>query len=302
MSAIAERQLEANGLSFSCLEAGEGPLVLLLHGFPDNAWTWDAQLARFAEAGYHAVAPFLRGYPPTQLPPDGRYEPAALGEDVACLVEALGGGPARVVGHDWGAVMAYAAMAFAPESVSRTVVVSVNHPRLFPDIFSSPERMHRSFHLWLLQLDGYAELAVRANDLALIDYLWRLWSPGVDHGGHVDHVKRDTLALPGAVEAALGYYRALLAFPRTDPTSAEQLFQPTSQPTLAIFGADDPIAQPIAGEEGCFSGDYRCELLAGAGHFVHRDRPDEVEALILDWLTGDAIGEDPSGWAGSRSS
>jgi pimeloyl-ACP methyl ester carboxylesterase len=281
---ITKGQLDANGLRFAFLEAGEGPVVVLLHGFPDNAWTWEAQLASLADAGYRAVAPFLRGYPPTAIPADGRYDAPTLAADLAGLVHALGGAPAHVVGHDWGAVMAYAGMAFEPEVVRRSVVLAVNHPQRFASLFSSPQLIHRNFHQWFFQLDGYAEAAARANDLALIDYLWRFWSPDLEDEVHLERVKRETLAEPGGVEAALSYYRALLTLPAVDQASAETLFQPVATPTLQIFGEADPLAQPTPGEEACFSGDHEQEILGGVGHFLQRERPEEVTSLILEWF------------------
>ena len=102
---MKEGSVEANGLTFRYLEEGEGPLVLLLHGFPDNAMTWDRVMPGLADAGYRAVAPFMRGYPPSEIPADGRYDAAALAGDVAALIDALNDGrPAFVMGHDWGAI------------------------------------------------------------------------------------------------------------------------------------------------------------------------------------------------------
>src|SRR6266550_5467475 len=108
---IRERSVEANGLQFACLESGDGPLVLLLHGFPDIASTWSQVIPVLTDSGYRVVAPFMRGYPPTDIPHDGRYDPAALGDDAAGLVNGLNDGePAFVVGHDWGALATYAAI------------------------------------------------------------------------------------------------------------------------------------------------------------------------------------------------
>src|SRR5437879_3152644 len=105
-----ETRVTANGLEFACLEMGGGPLALCLHGFPDSAWTWRHLLPALADAGFHAVAPFMRGYAPTQVPPDGKYYPAALGYDACGLHEALGGSAdAVLIGHDWGAAGVYAA-------------------------------------------------------------------------------------------------------------------------------------------------------------------------------------------------
>src|SRR5437762_4904132 len=107
---MGQGTVRAGGVEFAYLEQGDGPLVLLLHGFPDNALTWDRVASALAGAGYRTVAPFMRGYPPTELPSDGRYDAAALADDVAELIDELGdGGPAFVVGHDWGAFATYAA-------------------------------------------------------------------------------------------------------------------------------------------------------------------------------------------------
>jgi pimeloyl-ACP methyl ester carboxylesterase len=281
---VTTREVEANGLRFAYLEAGEGPLVILLHGFPDNAWTWEFQLRALGNAGYRAVAPFLRGYPPTEIPVDGRYEAPVLANDLASLVCALSDDPAYVVGHDWGAVMAYAAMAFERECVARAVVLAGNHPQLFAGFFSSPELIQLNFHQWFFQLEGYAEAATRADELALIDHLWRFWSPHLDAREHVAQVKRETLAHDGAVEAALAYYRALLRLPASDPKAAEIFFARTRVPTLQIFGADDPIARPFESEDACFVAAHRSVRIGGAGHFVHQERPGPVIDLILAWL------------------
>ena len=107
---------------------GQGPLVLLLHGFPDTAHTWDEVRPALAEAGYRAVSPFMRGYAPTEVPADGKYDSDTLGQDVLALIDALGGGPAIVVGHDWGASAAYSAVGLGPERIRFLVTVAVPHP------------------------------------------------------------------------------------------------------------------------------------------------------------------------------
>jgi pimeloyl-ACP methyl ester carboxylesterase len=102
------KRVRANGLDFAYVEQGEGPLVLLLHGFPDTAMSWGHQIPALAAAGYRAVAPYLRGYSPTEIPRDGFYDKATLATDVAELIRALGGGPAHLIGQDWGATIGYA--------------------------------------------------------------------------------------------------------------------------------------------------------------------------------------------------
>src|SRR4051812_37392745 len=216
-SDIRQGTIRANDLDFAFIEAGEGPLVLLLHGFPDNPWTWSHQLPALAASGYRAVAPFLRGYAPTQMPSDGRYDPAALADDVAGLVDALGDGPAFVIGNDWGAISTSAAPALhpqagpragtinrgppppvpstplPPEPVRRAVTITVGHPATFLSTLLHPRQIHHIFHFWFFQLGPLAVEAVKADDMAFVDYLWDYWSAeGHSDREHVERVKSDT--------------------------------------------------------------------------------------------------------------
>jgi pimeloyl-ACP methyl ester carboxylesterase len=275
--------VEANGITFTYLEEGQGPLALLLHGFPDNALTWDRVTPALAGAGYRVVAPFMRGYPPTGIPADGRYGPGVLGDDVAALIEALGGGPAFVLGHDWGAIATYSAAARHPDAIRRAIVMAGAHPASTIGIFNMPPLLHGAFHVWLFQLQGFAEQALTANDFALVDYLWDLWSPG---HGDLEHVKRvkETLRAPGAVDAALAYYRSLIRTPLEDPEFTERSFEPTKTPVLSIHGSNDGLAALADGEEQHFAGEYRHELVEGAGHFVQREQPERVAELAIEWF------------------
>src|SRR5579859_5561185 len=119
--------IEANGLSFAYLAEGEGPLVLLVHGFPDTAHTWDHVRPLIAARGFRAVSPWTRGYAPTAIPP-GDADAETLARDVLALIDAFGSGPAIVIGHDWGALAAYGAAALAPEKVRRLITVAIPHP------------------------------------------------------------------------------------------------------------------------------------------------------------------------------
>jgi pimeloyl-ACP methyl ester carboxylesterase len=282
VTTFAQGTVAANGLEFHYLEAGEGPLVLLLHGFPDNAHTWSHQLAALAEAGFHGVAPFMRGYPPTDIPVDGRYDLEALAADIAGLVEALGDGPAYVAGHDWGGIATTAAMAYRPDHLRAAAVMATNHPVRFLSFTEHPEQVQHAFHFWFFQVNGWADAAVRHNDLALVDHLWSFWSPSLTDPDHIAQVKA-TLRVPGAVEAALGYYRAFIAT-SYDPPEPEKLFGPYSVPTLSIWGSDDPPLAIAIGEEDHFTGGYQRALIEGAGHFAHREAPSEVSRLLVDWF------------------
>ena len=280
--------VRANDIDFAYLEQGTGPLVLLLHGFPDNARSWEHQLPALAAAGYRAVAPNLRGYPPTEIPTAGYYDRATLASDVAELIRQLGGGQrAHLVGQDWGAAVAYGVLAAYPELVDRAVVMAVPHPAVVAMSLLDARHVHHSFHWSFFQLPGLPEQALAANDFAFIDYLWRYWSaPDHEDAAHVADIKH-MLAKPGALTATLAYYRAMFDPARADPrleALRQAMNRPISVPTLALCGGADPRAELMQDQAQYFTGEYRFELVPGAGHFLHREQPSDVNRRILDWL------------------
>jgi pimeloyl-ACP methyl ester carboxylesterase len=284
---MREGRVRANGLDFAYLEEGSGPLLLCLHGFPDVAWSWERQIPAFAAAGYRVVAPFLRGYAPTAVPTDGWYDRATLARDVQGLIGALGGGPAVIVGQDWGAAITYGAIAAFPELFSRAVVMAIPHPAMIRESFTSPAQVHRAFHWWFFQLPHLPEMAVAANDFAFIDYLWEYWSsPGHDDRAHIARVKR-TLAAEGSLAATIGYYRAALDPAKQDPALADlraRLEQPIRVPTLALCGGEDIRGDVMERQREHFTGPYAYRVIPGCGHFLHRERPQEVTTAVLEWL------------------
>ncbi len=293
MAQPIQREVVANGLRFACLEAGEGPLVLLLHGFPDNAQTWERQLPALVEAGFRVVAPNLRGYPPTAIPADGYYDRATLANDVKGLIEALNGGaPAYLVAQDWGAAIAWGVLGAYPELVRRAVILAVPHPvEIRRTLRRSPRHVIRSFHWFLFQLPWLPERLCRAFDFAFIGFLWWLWSPRYDDRAHVAQIKR-MLAHPGAVEATLGYYRAAFGRSHRDPALAALiplLDRPTPVPTLAICGSRDMRRELLARQRGLFTGPYQWTVVDGAGHFLHREKSSQINQLVLDWLKQDEV-------------
>jgi pimeloyl-ACP methyl ester carboxylesterase len=286
---ITQGRIAANGLTFAYLEAGEGPLALCLHGFPDSAWGWRHLLPALADAGYHAVAPFQRGYAPTEVPADGRYQTGALGLDACALHDGLGGdADAVLIGHDWGAMAAYAAAAWQPDSWRRVVTAAVPPADALTSAFFSFDQLHRSWYMFFFQ-SPLAELAVPMNDLEFIDRLWADWSPGYDAAEDLIHVK-DCLRDPANLMAAIGYYRATLGTGYKDPAlddiqAAGSL--PTPQPTLYLHGKTDGCMSADLAEgalESLPADGSRVELVDRAGHFLHLERPDEVNKLILDFL------------------
>jgi pimeloyl-ACP methyl ester carboxylesterase len=285
-----EGRVTANDLDFAYLAAGpaDGPLALCLHGFPDTAWSWRFLLPELADAGYRAVAPFMRGYAPTSVPADGRYQVGALAADAIALHDALGGDDrAVVIGHDWGAMATYAAATFAPDRWRRAVAASVPPLGAMASAFFEYAQIRRSFYIFFFQTP-FAETAVAMNDMAFIEGLWRDWSPGHDGTVDVGHVK-DALRDPANLAAAVGYYRAMFDASQHDPALAD--IQAASagvppMPTLYLHGADDGCLDPaLTGDVAAMlSAGSRVELVKAAGHFLQVEQPDTVNRLIVDFL------------------
>src|SRR5689334_10470390 len=212
MAEVGSTEIRANGVAFAVLEAGSGPLALCLHGFPDTAHTWRHLLPRLADAGYHAVAPFMRGYAPTAVAGDGCYSLGALIADANALHDGLGADEAAVlIGHDWGAEAAYGAAAFAPERWSRLVTLAIPPLSMDPGLFSDYEQLKRFFYMYLFTQPG-AEEMVAAEGMEFLDRLWADWSPGYDAGDDLARVK-ESLAVRPNLSAAIDYYRAALGAP-----------------------------------------------------------------------------------------
>lgn len=285
-------EVEANGLRFTAYERGVGPLVLCLHGFPDNARSFRHQFGPFAEAGYRVVAPYMRGYAPTERPVDGNYQMAVLGRDVLALIEALGEERAIVVGHDWGAIAAYAAATLAPERVTKLVTAGVPSGAAFlARFFSDYEQLKRSWYVYFFQTP-FAEAVVAADRSEFVRNIWRDWSPTWDlPEAEIDAV-RETICQPGGVEAALGYYRSMVSGTNADPALAEEQarlgVEAIRVPTLYLRGRQDGCIgyQLSEGMETTFPAGLRQQLIEGAGHFVHQEKPEEFNRLCLEFLRG----------------
>lgn len=262
----------ANGVRFAYLTRGSGPLVLLLHGFPDSAYTWDHLMPELAAAGFHAVAPFMRGYFPTEIPRDGAYDADTLGRDAIALIEALGVERAVVIGHDWGAIAGYAAATLGPHRVSLLVTLGIPHPRT---IRPTPRLAWSMRHVFTLRVPGAGQ-RLRANDFAYVDELWRRWSPSWRHlpASETAHAK-DALRAPGSAEAACAYYAAL------GPRRPASLRDPITVPTVAFTGDDDGVPHRwYERARRLFTSSYEVVQVPG-GHFMHREHPREVNAELV---------------------
>jgi pimeloyl-ACP methyl ester carboxylesterase len=286
---ITQGQVEANGLDVAYLTVGDGPLALCLHGFPDSAWTWRHLLPELADAGYRAVAPFMRGYAPTSVPDDGVYQSGALAADACALHEALGGdSEAVIIGHDWGAVATYGAASLEPQRWSAVVGAAVPPGGALSQAFLDYDQLQKSWYMFFFQ-HGLADIVVPMNDLAFIDRLWADWSPGYDASEDLPRVK-DAMRDPANIQAAIGYYRATLGdgprSPAYDDAQAATGKMP-EQPLLYLQGLDDGCigAAVTAGIDSQFEAPHsRVVMVKDAGHFLHVEQPELVNRLILDFL------------------
>jgi pimeloyl-ACP methyl ester carboxylesterase len=291
---VRSATVRANGLQFGVLEAGSGPLALCLHGFPDAAHTWRHLLPALAGAGFHAVAPFMRGYAPTGVPADGAYQLGALVADAVALHEVLGGDrDAVLIGHDWGAEAAYGAAAYAPDRWRRLVTLAVPPAALDEVLFSDYGQLRRFFYLFMFRDPaGLAEAMVARDGMAFLDRLWRDWSPGFQPGEHLVQVKQ-CLRQPANLAAALGYYRAAGAAGEGAGTPARYAAQQQAagcqppQPTLYLHGARDGcIGVELArGTERLLAPSSRMIVVDDAGHFLHLEKPSAVNDHILSWVS-----------------
>ena len=285
------RELGKDGLRFTAWEMGTGPLVLLLHGFPDTSQTWRETMPALAEAGYRAVAVTLRGYEPSSQPSAKRaasdFRVANLAQDVLDWIALLGEERAHLVGHDWGATIAFAAARKAPAKVASLSLLAVPHPaRLGEQIAGDKAQRKASSYIVFFQLKGIAEFIIRRRDFAYLEGLWRKWSPtwAIPEGDLAS--MRETFRQPGTLQSALGYYRA--AANRKDAPSMELLAGEVEVPTLGLHGVEDGCILPHAFKASMrsedFPGGMTCKEIAGAGHFLQLEHAEAVNAELIAFL------------------
>lgn len=283
------RAATLDGGEFHWLEWGRpgDPLAVCVHGFPDTPHTYRHLGPVLADAGFHVVAPWLRGYAPAPVPADGNYRVGTLVEDVSVLVDHLGAQDAVFVGHDWGAIIGYAAVASHPDRFGRLVTMAVPPLGSLMAGFLTFDQSRRSWYMFLFQ-HPLAEAIVAADDLAFIDGLWAEWSPGHDGTEDIARVK-DALRAPENLAAALGYYRAMLGTDPSEATEADQAaLLPSPVPTLYLHGARDGCmgVELVDGVEASLPAPgSRAQILDGVGHFLQLEDPDRVNALIVEFLT-----------------
>ncbi len=267
-------RVDVNGVRIEVADNGEGPAVLLLHGFPDSHRLWDAQVAALTGAGFRTIAPDLRGFGESDRP-EGveHYNILSLAGDVLGVLDHLGIERAHVVGHDWGAALSWALAAFAADRVDHLVAMSVGHPQAFGS--AGFEQRERSWYMLLFQFEGVAERWLADNDFANL----RAWSSHPDVEGVIADLTR-----PGALTAALNYYRANV--PPSALVEPPIILPAISAPTMGMWSSGDvALLEPQMKSSVQFvSGAWRYERLDGPGHWMQLEAPDEVSRLLLDFL------------------
>lgn len=286
-TSIEHHYLQINGIRFHIARAGQGKkLLLLLHGFPEFWWSWRHQIAAFADR-YTVVAPDLRGYNETQKPAWG-YELDVLVQDVIEIIRALGFERAYVAGHDWGGMLAWSLAIARPQWVERLIALNMPHPARFAEeLRRNPLQQRRSWYIGLFQIPGLAEAALRARHGEAFRRMFR--ATPADRAVFDDETIRQyqqAIARPGALTAALNYYRALVM------VGPRGLFRGTGMrvaaPTLLIWGAQDIAFAPevIQGAER-FVPDLRVHTIPNASHWVQQVAPAEVNAAMARFLAED---------------
>ena len=252
----------------------DAPVVLLLHGWPDSHRLWRHQVPGLTAAGFRVVAPDLRGFGASDRPEDvAAYGLAHVLGDVVGVLDQLGVDRAHVVGHDWGAAVAWAVGALVPDRVDHLVALSVGHPAAFRAA-GLPQR-EKSWYMLLFQFEGIAERWLSDDDYAN----FRSWSRHPDADAVIAELSR-----PGALTASLNWYRANL--PPAALVEPALEVPPVARPTMGLWSKDDLalVEENVTGSAAHVTGEWRYERIDGAGHWIPLDTPDELTALLLDFL------------------
>ena len=282
-------------LSVGCLVSGpeHGRPLMLLHGWPDAATTWNAVVPALNAAGYRTVAPFLRGHGPTRFRDRATMrsgEMVAMAQDVLDLADALGLERFGVVGHDWGARIAYTLACAAPGRVTAIAALATGWDRNDPGQPVSMEQNQAYWYQWLMGLERGAAL-LRDDRRGFTRHIWGLWSPGWAVPEDEFAAAADGFDNPDWAEITVHSYRVRWSLAPRDPAHAGWTERVAADPvirvpTLMLQGGADPVALPRSseGRDGLFSGGYERVVLDGLGHFPQRQGPDAVLGALLPWL------------------
>jgi len=273
---------DVNGVRLHYAEAGSGPLLVLLHGFPEFWYAWRRQIPALADAGYRVVAPDMRGYGLSSKPAGWRsYSTDRLAGDIAGLIRHLGAERAHLVGHDWGGVVAYTTAMEHPDLLDRLMILNVPHPARMSEGLRTLKQLRKSWYMFAFQAPRLAEAAIRRGDFRALKQGLRDEAPGAYSERDLelyDQAWRE----PGAVTGMVNYYRAAL---RGSPRRSLERLRPIAAPTLVIWGERDKhLGAELAEPDPRWVPDVRVERIADASHWVEHDSPERVNELLLEFL------------------
>jgi epoxide hydrolase 4 len=274
--------LVGGGIRLHYVEAGEGPLVVLLHGFPEFWYSWRHQIPVLAAAGYHVVAPDMRGYDMSDKPQDWRaYDTSLLADDIAGLIRSFGEQKAYVVGHDWGAAVAYAVAMHHPEVVRRLAILNVPHPARMLEGLRTLRQLRKSWYMFFFQIPRLPERLIARDDYSFAKRSLRADSKKAFTDEDLERYV-EAWSQPGALTGMINYYRAAL---RRSPGKAMAQMTPIDAPTLVIWGMlDRHIGSELAEPAHQWVPNVRVERIAQATHWVQHDAPERVNELLLDFF------------------
>lgn len=279
-----KRFVSVNGIRLHIVEYGKGPLVVLLHGFPEHWYAWRFQLPALAESGYRVVAPDLRGYNLSDKPKGiSHYRLELLVEDVKCLIHALGEEEAIVAGHDWGGVIAWQLAALEPQMVKKLIILNAPHPQRYLEELKTIRQLLRSWYVLFFQLPWVPEFCIKWSSFAGLGHRLRhepLGDQAFDEATITAY--RQALAQPGALTAALNYYRAGF---RSRVAGQSLPMNAIEAPTLVIWGEQDRYLglELLDGLELRVR-DLTLERIPDVGHWVQAEAPEHVNAVMLKFL------------------
>ena len=278
------QEATVNGVRLHYVEAGEGQLVLLLHGFPEFWYSWRRQLQAIAGAGFRAMALDMRGYNTSDKPAGvHNYRVAALTDDVAGLVRHVGVEHVTVVGHDWGGIVAWGVATRYPQLVDQLIVLNAPHPGAFLRGLGRLEQLRKSWYMFFFQLPWLPELTWRAGGYRLLKRVLAR-DPVYPDAFTQEDIEQyvEAISRPGALTAAINYYRAMF---RRSPWSLRRDIRPVDAPVLLIWGEQDRYLG-IRLTEGLerWATNHRIERIPDASHWVQNDTPERVNELIIQFL------------------
>jgi len=276
-----------NGRTYSAFVSGEGPTALCLHGFPDTYHSFKHQIPALVAQGYRVVCPVMPGYEESSLKSNNQYSIDYVSDEIIALTRVISNKPVHIIGHDWGAIAAYAAVSKAPELFASLSALTIPHNMLGLNlILQAPRQASYSWYIAFFQLRGISEKVLTRDDFALIDKLYRDWSPNWSAPSEQLLAIKEVLINPRLKAAALGYYRSIFSLKGINLLGGN-----IKVPSLLIQGTEDgcihekswSMVKHNAFEKGVLVHNVN------AGHFLHIEKPDTVNALLIEHLNNNKV-------------